>query len=213
MRGRRGGTGETRGEPEGEDMRVRLTVAVLGIVLGPALGRAADKSQATLVNPLVVSGGGLPAVTGPVGTSWTNGTSKGKTQGDAKCNVSIQLGKLTGIPNSNPGDETTWVICISDAQITVGPSTNLNTSLVTRGLVKKGTVKIKANLLTEGTGCGPGQDVKQYSGRTVCYEPDPAYNPALTIPFVSDPNQGVIVGGFAPRPASNLIAIEGIFIP
>jgi hypothetical protein len=44
---------------------------------------------------------------------------------------------------------------------------------------------------------------------TRCYEPDPTYAPTIDVPFASDPTQGFVLGAYAPRPASRLIAVEG----
>lgn len=197
-------------------MRARRMIVAVGTALAmvsPAL--AGDKAQSTLVNPLVLTGAAVPALAPPVGAAWTNGTSKGKTKGDDKCKVQIQLSTLA-LPDSDgvPGtaDE---VICIADANVTILPGAPLSTSAVLRGEVGGGKVKIKVDLAAEGTGCipskGGGPGVIQYEGRITCYEPDLAYAPPLAPVFVSDPTQGIVAGGFAPRPASPLIATEGIF--
>jgi hypothetical protein len=78
-------------------------------------------------------------------------------------------------------------------------------------------VKIKVDLFAEGTGCGDadlaGPTTVSYDSRLTCYAPDPAYDTTqpLTIPFASDANQGIVVGSYAARPASGLIATEGLF--
>lgn len=196
-------------------MQVLRAALVIGLglaVSSPVL--AGDKSQSTFVNPILVPGAGVPALAGPIGTSWTNGVSKGKTKGDNNCNVQVKLGGLT-LPDSDgtpgTGDE---VICIADSNVTVGPSLTLSTSAVLRSEVKSGKIKIKVNLQAEGTGCtasgGGGSDVKQYDGRLTCYEPDAGYAPP-PLPFASDPTQGVYPAGFAPRPASALIATQGLY--
>jgi hypothetical protein len=187
----------------------------LGIALVmSATAFAGDKSQSTLVNPVLVTGVGTPALSGPIGAAWTNGVSKGKTKGDDKCKVQVQLGGLT-LPNSDgiagSGDE---VICTADAQVTVSNALTLSTTAVFRGEVLNGKVKIKADLFAEATGCVPslggGLGVAQYDGRISCYEPDPAY-PDPPQGFVSDSSQGIYPAGFGPRPASNLIATQGLY--
>jgi len=195
-------------------MRVARTALVIGlglVVSSPVL--AGDKSQSTFVNPIGVTGAAAPALTGPIGASWTNGVSKGKTKGDNNCNVQVKLGGLTlpdsdGLPGT--GDE---VICITDSNVTVGGALFLSTSAVLRSEVKSGKIKIKANLQTEATGCvaseGGGPGVEQYDGRMTCYEPDPTY-PAPPLPFASDGTQGIYPAGFGPRPASAMIATQGL---
>lgn len=176
---------------------------------------AGDKTQATMVNPVMLTGAGAPALTAPLSVAWTNGVSKGKAKGDDKCKVQVQL-KGIALPDSDgipgTGDE---VICTADTNVTVLPALALSTTAVVRGEVSSGKVKIKVDLAAEGTGCipakGGGPGVVQYDGRITCYEPDPAY-PAPPVGFLSDPTQGVYPFGFGPRPASPLIATQGIFI-
>jgi len=197
-------------------MKKVWTAAVLAAAIAiPATSNAGDKSQSTLVSP-IATGTGAPVDIGTKSVAagvWTNATSKGKTQGDDKCKVQIQLGKIT-LPDSDQipgtGDE---VICISDAKVNVA-GVPLNTSAVFRGEVKKGGVKIKADLFAEGTGCVPskkgGPGIASYEARTVCYLPDPAY-PSPPIPFASDPTQGVYGISFGPHPTTAIIATDGIF--
>src|SRR5262245_20745500 len=149
-------------------------------------GIAGDKSQSTLVNPVVVPGVPSPPLLPPIGPDWTNGTSKGKTKGDDKCKVEIHLkGLALGDSDGTPGtgDE---VICTADASVSVGYVLPLSTTTVFRGEVKSGAVKIKADLFAEGTGCipskGGGPGVAQYDGRLSCYMPV-AYPPP-PLPFV-----------------------------
>lgn len=177
-------------------------------------GLAGDSSQSTLVNPISLTGVGVPALIPPIGFSWTNGVSKGKTKGDDKCKVQIQLSGL-GLPISNGipgnGDE---VICLADANVSsIGYAVPLRTTAVFRGEVFGGKVKIKADLNAEGTGCIPtkkgGLGVAQYDGRLTCYEPVVGY-PNPPVPFNSDPTQGIYVNAFAPRPASAMIATQGL---
>lgn len=181
-----------------------LTLASTGI--------AGDSSQSTFVNPVVLTGSSVPALTPPIGGAWTNGVSKGKTKGDDKCKVQISLGGV-GLPDSDgvagSGDE---VICIADASVSLGYGVPLNTSAVLRGEVKAGKVSIKADLAASGTGCVPakkgGPGLAQYDGRVACYQPV-AYPPP-PLPFTGDPTQGVYPAGFAPRPGSPMIATQGL---
>jgi hypothetical protein len=151
----------------------------------------------------------------PVGPFWANGVSKGKTKGDDKCKVQVQLGGIAlpdtdGIPGT--GDE---VICTADANVTINGVSATSTTAVFRGEVLAGKVKIKADLFAEATGCTPSGTappggIAQYDGRITCYAPDPAYPPP-PLPFVSDPTQGVYPFGFGPRPVSPMIATQGLF--
>ena len=197
-------------------MRRVWTAAMLAAAIAiPATSHAGDKSQSTLVNP-VATGAGAPVDIGTRSVAagvWTNGVSKGKTQGDDKCAVQIQLQKMT-LPDSDQipgtGDE---VICVSDAKVNVAGAP-LNTTAVFRGEIKKGQVKIKANLFTEGIGCVPakkgGPGIANYESRTVCYLPDPSY-PAPPLPFASDGTQGIYPVSFGPHPTTAIIATDGIF--
>src|SRR5258706_15804632 len=122
-------------------MRARIVI-VSGIVLLTSVGVfAGDKSQSTFVNPVLLTGAATPALVPPVGASWTNGTSKGKTGGDDKCKVQVSLGGLA-LPDSDgiagTGDE---VICTADANVIVGGALALSTTAVFRGEVKSGKVK------------------------------------------------------------------------
>jgi hypothetical protein len=176
-------------------------------------GIAGDKSQSTLVNPVVLTGVGIPALTPPVGAAWTNGVSKGKTKGDDHCKVQVQL-KGLALPDSDgiagTGDE---VICTADANVSVAYAAPLSTTAVFRGEILAGQVKIKADLAAEGTGCvaskGGGPGVAQYDGRLTCYAPGGPYPPP-PVPFASDPTQGIYAIGFGPRPPGALIATQGL---
>lgn len=192
------------------------------MALGAALAMSApalagDKSQITIVNPVVLAGTSIPTLTPPVAAGWVNGVSKGKSKGDDKCKVQVQL-KGVGLPDSDQlpgtGDE---VICVADSHVTVAAATPLSVSAVFRGEVKADQVKIKADLFAEATGCiptkGGGPGVAQYDGRIACYAPGGAYPPP-PVPFASDATQGVYPAGFAPRPPGALIATQGLyFIP
>jgi hypothetical protein len=199
-------------------MRVTRFAALFAAIALLAAGQASagDKSQSTFTRPGGVTGVSLPATTGPLGTTFVNGTDSGKSKGDDKCKVQIQLKGLS-LPDSDQvigtGDE---VICVSHASVSTG-MTGLATTAVFRGEVKSGGVKIKADLFVEGTGCiptgGGGPSVSQYEAVTSCYEPDPTY-PDPPVGFMSDPSQGIYIGAFGPRPASGLIANTGLsFLP
>ena len=187
------------------------TAGLVGMILIARGVVIADGTQSSLANPQALAGATMPAITGPIGTTFTDGTSKGKVKSDNKCNFQVKISGLN-LPDG------AQVICIADFHITMGgANANLNGSLVTRGEISGGGVKIKVNLATETTLCVPtggGSDTQQYDARLACYEPDAAYAPAFTGPFLSDATQGLIIappgpGGFAPRPASSLIAVAG----
>lgn len=195
-------------------MRARRMTVAVGTALAmvsPAL--AGDKAQSTLVNPVVLTGAAVPALVPPIGAAWANGTSKGKTKGDDKCKIQVQLSTIAlpdsdGVPGT--GDE---VICIADSQASVAYVAPLSVGAVLRGEILSGKVKIKADLFAEATGCVPskggGPGLAQYDGRITCYAPGGPYPPP-PIPFISDPTQGVFPAGFAPRPPGALIATEGL---
>ncbi|HYV57468.1 MAG TPA: hypothetical protein VE911_07985 [Candidatus Nitrosopolaris sp.] len=190
---------------------IGMTLIARGVVI-------ADGTQSSMVNPQSLAGATMPAITGPIGAAFADGTSKAQVKSDNKCNFQVKISGLA-LPDSDgtpgTGDE---VICIADFHITMGAlNTNLNGSLVTRGEISGGKVKIKVNLAAEGTPCVPtggGSDTQQYDARLACYEPSAAYAPAFTAPFLTDATEGLIFaaagpGGFAPRPVSNLIAVAG----
>jgi hypothetical protein len=199
-------------------MCLRVMSLVIALMLAAPATLRADKTSSNMVNPEALAGATMPALTGPIGTAFTNGASKGQVKSDNKCNFQMKLSGL-GLPDSDgtpgTGDE---VICIADTHVTMGAgNSNLNASLITRSEVRGGQVKIKANLANEGTPCmptGAGSDTQQYDARLACYAPDAAYAPPISFPFTSDSTQGLILsppgpGGFAPRPASALIAVSG----
>jgi len=189
-------------------------VALVGLALVcPAASFAGDKSQSTMVDRLTVPAGALPAVTNPSGGLWTNGSSKGKTKGDDKCRVQIQM-KGVALPDTDQvpcsGDE---VICISHSHVTLLGSA-LDTSAVFRGEVKNGSVKIKRDLFAEGTGCLPsggvgGSGLQQFDAVTYCFAPDGLY-PAPPIGFLSCPLEGVYPVSFGPVPPTPVIASGGL---
>jgi len=198
-------------------MNRKLLIALMGIALvQPAVVFAGDKSQSTLVDRLVAPAGAIPTVPNASGGFWTNGSSKGKTKGDDKCKVQIQLKGIT-VPDTDgvacSGDE---VICISHSHVTAA-GVPLDVTAVFRGEVKNGGVKIKRDLFAEGTGCMPskggGPSLQQYDAVTYCFAPDGAYPPP-PLPFASCALEGVYPATFGPIPATPIIASDGIqFLP
>jgi hypothetical protein len=194
-----------------------LSLAVAASGLSGIANAGTLKSKDAMVSIGATSGASNPALTGPFSAAFSNTLSKGSTAGDSKCTLQVQLSKMTGLTDSDPlmvtpGVNDTRVICIIDQQTSTG-GTNLGQgSAVLRGIVKAGGVKIKVALAANGIPCS-GLATAVVDGRTACYEPDPLYNPTLTLPFSLDPTQGVVVFSYAPRPASALIATQGLFFP
>ena len=190
--------------------RITFLSLLAAVVSIPLISAAGDKTQSSLTAPSALAPMSPPLITGTMGTSFTNGSSKGKSKGDSKCKLQIQIKGLTGIPDSlgipGDGDE---VICIADAVVAQG-ATASGSGTVVRGEVSGGSVKIKVNLVNEGIPCvGP---VQQTESRVTCYEPDPTFTPAFSIPFSSDTTQGFCTE-YCPRPNSPIIAMDGISIP
>lgn len=192
-----------------------LTRAVIAVALVVASSASAlDKLQSTLQQPGAVTGTSPPPLAGPFSTQWIAGTSRGSVK-DVGCKVQVKLSHTnlgTGDGTPGTGDE---VICLGDASIAY-EGISLATTAVFRGERVNGTVNIKVDLAVETSGpggCGAVDDIVIYDSRLACYEPDASYSPSLTVPFKSDPTQGVVVGAYAPRPASPLIAAQALLIP
>ena len=194
---------------------LRSLVVVAGLaVAAPGLAASLQRTQSAVINPEGVPGTAIPALTGPVGTTFTNGISKGLVKTDNRCNFQLTVSGL-GLPDTDgkpgTGDE---VICLGDAHVRQGTS-NANITLITRGEVRGGKLSIRANLATETHQCVPtggGSNSKQFDSRLACYEPQPSYKPTITFPFASDSTQGLVVGGsFAPRPTTPIVLTSGTF--
>ena len=200
---------DTKPYSEGRSIQMRRLV-VFGVfatlLAGPAMVSAADKSQSTMMQPAIF-GAPLPApLVPPASATWVNGDSKGKAKIGPNCKVSVKLSRTAladsdGTPGT--GDE---VICVVDL---ISAFFGAPVSLVVRGETRNGAMKINADTATETPPVlciGAPTEVI----RSACYEPVP-YAPLLAIPFASDATQGFTVpGGYAPRPASGLIATEGL---
>ena len=203
-------------------MRMKLALAVVVVVgvavaMLPAGARAGDKAGSTLINPVGFPSPALgnPILAGPVGTAFTNGTSKGKTKGDDKCKVQVKLSGLT-LPDSDQlpgtGDE---VICLGEATVFI-TGLPIVQATVLRGEVKSGGVKISVDLSLEGVGCVPEgglSNVPVYDSRLTCYEPDAAFTPVINLPLSSTLThtykQGVHLGPGVGRPAV-MLATQGL---
>ena len=191
---------------------VTLSLAATLCIVSSAL--ALDKIQSVLEQPEGVTGTSLPALAGPFSTAWVAGTSKGSLK-HIGCKIQVKLSHTTlGTGDGTPGtgDE---VICLGDANIAY-EGANLPTTAVFRGERNAGAISIKLDLAQETTGpgsCGAVDNLVVYDARLTCYEPDPMYHPTFSQSFVSDASQGVVVGAYAPRPSSPLIATQALLIP
>ena len=196
-------------------------VLTLAAVLAPGWVRGREGTSFRMVNPRFVGFPPTPVLTGPVGRTFRPGVSVGSVLRQNNCRLRVRLKYLFSLPVSDgqrgTGDE---VICLVHAWMDLeGP--NFGT-IVMRGELRPeqgGRTSVEAvALLDEETAlCTPvgtadhGRDVYYETRVTHCYEPDPSYDPPLTVPFASDPTQGLVLGAYAPRPTSPLIATEGLF--
>ena len=193
----------------------RRTVFLLAAILTvTSTSLAADKILSTLEQPEGTTGVAPPPLAGPLSTAWIPGTSKGTLKHIA-CKFQVKLSHTnlgTGDGTPGTGDE---VICLGDANITY-EGANLETTAVFRGERNAGGISIKLDLAQETSGpgrCGAVDNLVVYDARLTCYEPDAGYAPTFSQSFQSDPTQGVVVGAYAPRPASPLIATQALLIP
>ncbi|MGH7340621.1 MAG: hypothetical protein ACREKH_09045 [Candidatus Rokuibacteriota bacterium] len=155
----------------------------------------------------------VPTLVGPLGTAYASASPRsiGNVVFDEKCASIINFNNLQGLQVSDgvpgTGDE---IICTSHLWIGRGQTSTFGT-LLTRGEIRKGgRMHTSARLDKETAMCTPQSGDAWFELRgTRCYEPDPAYAPTIDVPFATDPTQGFVLGAYAPRPASRLIAIEG----
>ena len=179
--------------------------------MGMPAGTSANHSE--MLKPRFLEFPPVPPLVGPLGTAYQiEARSKGSVVISRRCAVRIRFRRLVGLPISDQapgtGDE---VICLTHMWMDLdGPEFG---TLVTRGEIRRrGLVRIRALLDRETDVCHRKSRHTWYEMRgTRCYEPDPSYAPEITVPFESDPTQGFVLGGYAPRPASPLIATEGLF--
>lgn len=183
---------------------------------------AGDKAQSTFTAPAVVTGTAPPPILGINTNIFVPGVSKGKTKGDDKCKLQIQLSGIT-FPDtdqvSNSGDE---VVCIGNSNVSVA-GIPTKTGVVLRGEVKGGTVKISVDLAAEGIPCTPskkgGPATQQYNGTMTCYIPVPLPAAAFclsgpALPFLTRPLEGVCLTDYAGDLGIPFIATQGIsFLP
>jgi hypothetical protein len=200
----------------------RIALAVLLAVVMLPCGAGAHTTTFRMVNPPFIGFPKPPPLTGPVGDAFVPGRSRGSVVRVNNCRQAITLRRLRvversdGIPGT--GDE---IICLAHMWTTFeGGSFG---TLVMRGEVLGSVGDLRTSIVAKFDVETPlcarireGGDSAYYESRgTRCYEPDPLYGPLvaplLSVPFTSDATQGFVLGTYAPRPASPLIAVEGLF--
>jgi len=199
---------------------VVLALAVLCMLLAEVAGAAGTFLR--MVNPPFIGFPPAPPLTGPVGNAFVGNVSRGLVERTNNCRQNVKLRRLAGIPPSDgipgTGDE---IICLAHMWMAFdGPRFG---TLVMRGEVlgsrRDSRTFITARFDIETMLCrrisAQGDDSYYEARGTRCYEPDPLYGsvvgPLLNAPFASDPTQGFVLGEYAPRPASPLIAAEGLY--
>ena len=201
---------------------IAVVVAAVGLLLPDVGGAGGGGTFLRMVSPPFISFPPIPPLTGPVGTAFVPGVSRGAVERTNNCRQNVTLRGLDGIPVSDgipgTGDE---IICLAHMWMAF-EGAKFGT-LVMRGEVLgppgEARTFISARFDVETTLCKPSGargDSAYYEARgTRCYEPDPLYGlvvgPLLSVPFPSDPTQGFVLGTYAPRPTSPLIATEGLY--
>jgi len=193
----------------GSARRLGRTIGLLALLF---VARPATASHFHLGRPpLLPEVAPIPPLVGPLGTAYKPLRSMGNVVFDEKCLSVINFNHLQGLDTSDTvpgsGDE---IICTTHLWIGHDDSVTVAT-LIRRGEVRRGGRVHAAARLDKETGvCTPQGDDAWFEMRaTRCYEPDPAYAPLISAPFASDPTQGFVLGEYAPRPATRLIAVEG----
>ncbi len=183
--------------------------ATLTLALGATLAVRAEHTE--MVRPSAIPAlPPIPALERPIGTAYQQGRSKGAIRLNDACVHTVAFRHLDGIgvTDGEPGtgDE---IICHTHMWMDLGvPAFG---TLVRRAeVMRSGRVRDSARLDQRTPFCRPGSGDSWYELRgTRCYEADPSHRPVITIPFADDPTQGFVLGTYAPRPASRLIAVEG----
>ncbi len=198
-----------------------IAAVVLVATLAPVGATGKEGTSFRMVNPRFVGFPPPPNLTGPIGRTFRPGVSSGRVLRPNNCRQKVRLKDLFLLPESDgepgTGDE---IICLAHAWMDFG-GPRFGT-IVMRGEVRpdrggRSGVDIVAQIDEETTLCTPvgvadtGRDVYYESRGTHCYEPDPTYHPSITVPFASDSTQGLVLGAYAPRPKTPLIATEGLF--
>ena len=189
--------------------RIGRTIGLLALLLVAQPGMASHFRLGR--PPLLHDVPPIPPLVGPRGSAYKPRRTLGNVVFDEQCLSVINFNYLQGLEASDrvpgTGDE---IICTTHLWIARGGAVTVAT-LIRRGEVRPGgRVHSPARLDKETGVCAPqGTDAWFEMRATRCYEPDPAYAPSISAPFASDPTQGFVLGEYAPRPATRLIAVEG----
>jgi hypothetical protein len=180
-----------------------------------ALAGPKDKSQETLIDPSSVDGNG---------TTWDNKTVTGKVK-TGGCKLQIQF------KDAKAAIEGQNVICLGEADVIADllPPPGAGNTIVTRGIVSGGKLKIKGKMAA--VGCGVISDAINFNATTTCYQEDPTWDPAVECPasgslgmlwiepsgFKEDSVeglcQGLVLGDRINPPSSPVLAIQGALQP
>lgn len=182
-----------------------------------ALAGPKDKSQESLIDNSSIDGNG---------TTWDNTTVTGKVK-TGKCKMQIQF------KNAKAGIEEQNVICLGEADVIADllPPPGAGNSIVTRGVVSGGKLKIKGNMAA--VGCGQISDAINFNATTTCYQEDPNYHPDIECPasgafgmlWIEAPLpgfkpdsveglcQGLVLGDRINPPSSPVLAVQGASQP
>lgn len=200
---------------------VYAALVLLGLVLfAPDGATGREGTSFRMVNPRFIDFPPTPPLTGAFGAAFVPGVSTGRVLRPNNCRQKVRLKDMFSLSVSDDrpgtGDE---IICLVHAWMDLaGPRFG---TIVMRGEVRPDRggrlqTEIVAQLDRETTLCQPvgvgdtTQDTYYESHGTRCYEPDPSYAPPITVPFNSDPTQGLVLGAYAAAPSSPLIATEGL---
>lgn len=159
-------------------------ISAAAVLLAATTGAWAggDKGQDSYVDNTSVAGGSA---------GFTNGVSSGKSK-SGSCKLQIQLKGLTGY---NDGD---ILICIAEADIRAAAlgASAFGNSVVMRGAVKSGQLKIKADFTA--IGCASTTSIN-WNSDVKCYAPDANYT-NLSNDAVNWKNSCTTAGGMVPIP-------------
>lgn len=138
-------------------MRKSVAAVAIALAVGGGAWAGGDKSQESFVDITSLAGGSA---------GFTNfGVSVGKSK-SGKCQLQVQLKGLTGYADG------AVLICLAEADIRatlLGAANTFGNSVVLRGTVKTGQLKIKADLAD--IGCGSSQAIN-WNGGLTCFAPD-----------------------------------------
>jgi hypothetical protein len=196
-------------------MRTIAVTLALTLAFGSvALAGPKDKSQETLIDGSSINGNG---------TTWDNRTVSTKVK-TGKCKMQIQF------KDAKAAIEGQNVICLGEADVIADllPPPGAGNSVVTRGVVSGGKLKIKGNMAA--VGCGQISDAINFNATTTCYEEDPNYNPEVecansSMLWIQAPLpgykpdsleglcQGLVFGDRINPPSSPVLATQGALQP